>query len=404
MLGQDETGVLLDQKKGRLLKTKSQNASGIVTRDNLQNLVDALVKRGYTVVGPLMKDGAIVYDEIRSIEELPEGWTDEQDGGFYRLKRRKDKALFGYVVGPHSWKRFLYPPRERLFTAKRNGAGFETLPEDRKPPRYAFLGVRSCELHALSVQDKVFMGGDYVDPGYKARRERAFIVAVNCGQAASTCFCVSMNTGPEARQGYDLVLTEIIKGEAHDFLIEAGSAVGQEILKGLPKKSVGDSHRRAAENVVKKAIQDIRRRMDTKDIKELLYRNLEHPRWEDVAKRCLTCANCTLVCPTCFCSTVEDVTDLKGENVERWRKWDSCFTGDFSYIHGGSVRGSTLSRYRQWMTHKLATWIDQFGTSGCVGCGRCITWCPVGIDLTEEVRAIRKSDLAKEKHHGKKNS
>jgi Fe-S-cluster-containing hydrogenase component 2 len=136
------------------------------------------------------------------------------------------------------------------------------------------------------------------------------------------------------------------------------------------------------------------RSMDTTDIKELLYRNYDHPRWRNVASRCLTCANCTMVCPTCFCTTVEDVTDLTGNQAERWRKWDSCFTVDFSYIHGGSVRASPESRYRQWMTHKLATWIDQFGTSGCVGCGRCITWCPVAIDITEEVRAIRATDHA----------
>jgi len=148
----------------------------------------------------------------------------------------------------------------------------------------------------------------------------------------------------------------------------------------------------AAQQAVDRAAGQMGRTMDTAGIKELLYRSYDHPRWDDVAKRCLTCANCTMVCPTCFCSTVEDTSDLKGEHAERWRKWDSCFTMDFSYIHGGSVRSTPRARYRQWMTHKLATWIDQFGTSGCVGCGRCITWCPVGIDITEEVRAIRESE------------
>jgi ferredoxin len=96
-----------------------------------------------------------------------------------------------------------------------------------------------------------------------------------------------------------------------------------------------------------------------------------------------------MACPTCFCTTVDDVTDLTGSQAVRSRRWDSCFSMDFSYIHGGSVRSSGASRYRQWLTHKLASWQDQFGASGCVGCGRCITWCPVGIDLTEEVEAIR---------------
>ena len=111
-----------------------------------------------------------------------------------------------------------------------------------------------------------------------------------------------------------------------------------------------------------------------------------------MAERCLTCGNCTLVCPTCFCTNVEDVGDLTGDHAERWRVWDTCFSVDYSYIHGGSVRPSGRARYRQWLTHKLATWHDQFDSSGCVGCGRCITWCPVGIDITQEVAAIRETE------------
>ncbi len=135
------------------------------------------------------------------------------------------------------------------------------------------------------------------------------------------------------------------------------------------------------------------RTLDVTDIRDLLYRNSEHPRWDEVADRCLTCGNCTMVCPTCFCASVDDVTDLAGEEASRERRWESCFTLEHSYVHGGSVRRSGKARYRQWMTHKLASWIDQFGTSGCVGCGRCITWCPVAIDITEEAAAIRATDL-----------
>jgi ferredoxin len=133
------------------------------------------------------------------------------------------------------------------------------------------------------------------------------------------------------------------------------------------------------------------RSLDTENIRDLLFDNLEHPRWKEVADRCLSCANCTLVCPTCFCSSVTEVTDLTGDAVSRERQWASCFTLEHSQMHGANARPTTASRYRQWLTHKLAGWIDQFGTSGCTGCGRCITWCPVGIDITEEVAAIRQS-------------
>jgi ferredoxin len=350
-------------------------------RPGVDELLAALARRGYTVVGPTVAQGAIVYDELRSTGDLPVGWTDEQDGGHYRLRRRDDDALFGYTVGPHSWKRFQLPPEVRLWRARLGPDG--SLTELEAPvdsPRYAFVGVRSCEIHAMAILDRVRPG------------PRPFVVAVNCGQAGGTCFCVSMGTGPTAESGYDVALTEVLEDGRHYFVADSGSADGEALLEELPTRTAGADEQRAAGRAHERAAAQMGREMDASDVQELLYRNLEHPRWDEVAERCLTCGNCTMVCPTCFCTTVEDVTDLAGETVERHERWDSCFTIDYSHIHGGSVRVTPRSRYRQWMTHKLATWIDQFGTSGCVGCGRCITWCPVGIDITEEVAAIRADD------------
>jgi ferredoxin len=338
-----------------------------------------------------VRDQAIVYDDIESVDDLPRGWTDEQDGGHYRLARRADGALFGYAVGPHSWKRFLHPPRLRLWQAERDPGSTRLVPEDSSGERLAFIGVRACELHAIAIQDQVFLDGPYRDPHYQDRRAGAFIVAVNCVKAGGTCFCVSMNTGPKVEKGFDLALTEIIGEDQHDFLVEAGSDDGRSLVEEIPHRVATSRDIDAAQAVIARAAASMGREMRSDDVHELLLRNLEHPRWDDVASRCLSCANCTMVCPTCFCTTIDDTTDLSGNHAERWRRWDSCFTLDFSYIHGGSVRASVRSRYRQWMTHKLATWFDQFGSSGCVGCGRCITWCPVGIDITEEVRAIRES-------------
>ena len=382
--------------------TLARHDQAILEHDQLQALFDVLTQRGYKVLGPTLRDGAIVYDELAAAADLPAGWTDRQDGGTYRLERRQDQALFGYNVGPQSWKRFLHPPVLRLWQAERAGGTFQIKEEDGgEIPKMAFLGVRACELNAIAIQDKVFLGGNWADPSYRSRRERTFIVAVNCGQAGGTCFCVSMNTGPKATSGFDLALTEVLEGESHYFVVEVGTETGAEVLTevSFPNgraqqacRMASDSEKAKAEDIVARTAEHMGRTLDTDGIKELLYRNYEHPRWDQVATRCLTCANCTMVCPTCFCSTVEDVTDLKGEHAERWRKWDSCFTTDFSYIHGGSIRSTARARYRQWMTHKLATWIDQFGTSGCVGCGRCITWCPVAIDITEETRAIRESE------------
>jgi sulfhydrogenase subunit beta (sulfur reductase) len=362
--------------------------------EQLEALLAALRGEGWQLVGPTVREGAIVHADISGVADLPRGWTEVQKAGTYRLARREDGALFGYSVGPKSWKHLLFAPRLRLMSAHREGEGFRVESEPTEPPRLALIGARSCDLHAIAVQDRTFLEGPYKDPDYAARRERLFVVAVNCGQAGGTCFCVSMKTGPRATFGFDIALTEVLEG-GHRFLAEAGSERGAALLARLGAGPASKEMIQAADAVVERTAQSMGRTMDTTDIKGLLYRNLEHPRWDDVAQRCLACTNCTLVCPTCFCSTVEDTSDLRGDVAERWRRWDSCFTLDHSYLHGGNVRQTIRGRYRQWLTHKVASWWDQFGTSGCIGCGRCITWCPVGIDITEEVAAIRATDGAR---------
>jgi len=369
----------------------------VIQREGLDALIRQLSAEGRTVLGPTVDGGAIALGQIGSARDLPEGWTDEQEGGFYRLRRREDRALFGYAVGPRSWKAWLHPAEMRLWRARRTDGAFELEAEDAPIPRYAFLGVRPCELHAIRIQAHVLAGGAHPDPGYRARREEAFLVAVNCGEPGGTCFCASMGTGPGADDGYDLVLTEIPDpgdpGGATRFTAEAGSARGEEVLGRIPVREASSGEVDAARAVVEEAAGRMGRSLGAEGLPELLAASPEHPRWGETAERCLACGNCTLVCPTCFCTSVDDTTDLTGEVAERWRRWDSCFAADFSYIHGGSVRGSRASRYRQWLTHKLGTWHEQFGTSGCVGCGRCITWCPVGIDLTEEVAALRRTPV-----------
>lgn len=362
-------------------------------RSAFGDLLGALEDGGWVTVGPTVRDGAIVYDEVRRETDLPAGWTDEQAPGRYRMSRRGDEALFGYAVGPQAWKRFLFPPDVRLWRARRSAQGFEVGDEPPPAPRTAFLGVRACELAAIAIQDRVLLEGAFPDPIYRARREAALIVAVQCGTAGGTCFCVSMGAGPGVSRGFDLALTELLE-PTHAFLLEVGSARGDEVLTALerragrlPDASTDDAAAAAA--VVDRAARSMGRRLEQAGaVAAGLKEAMEHPRWDDVAARCLTCGNCTMVCPTCFCTSVSDTTDLGGDNAERWRRWDSCFTLEFSHVHGGSVRPSARSRYRQWLTHKLSTWHDQFGTSGCVGCGRCITWCPTGIDLTQEVAAL----------------
>jgi formate hydrogenlyase subunit 6/NADH:ubiquinone oxidoreductase subunit I len=380
----------------------------VIARQAFENLIPVLQRRGYQVIGPVLRDGAIVYDLVEKLADLPAGWTDEQRPGYYRVKPRSDEALFGYAVGPQSWKKYLHPSEVRLFSAKREDGVFRILNNNpaEVPTKRAFLGVRACELAAIAVQDRVLLEGKFSDTVYRNQRSGLFTVAVNCTEAASTCFCTSMGTGPRVRQGFDLAVTELLSARGHEFLVKVGSEEGAEILAQLEHSKADQETVRKADAAIESNASQMQRQLNTHGLRELLYHNFDHPRWENVAQRCLACANCTMVCPTCFCTTVEDVSDVAGEHAERWRRWDSCFSQDFSYIHGGSVRASTKSRYRQWMTHKLASWIDQFGTSGCVGCGRCISWCPVGIDITEEVHAIEQSQVsaahpAKKEEHGR---
>jgi ferredoxin len=368
--------------------TKTEAAAVVLDAQGLDALIAALADEGREVHGPVRRDGAIVYEPIDSTEDLPRGWIDEQDGGRYRLHKEGD-AFFGVTVGPSSWKRVLHPPKQTLWRTDKEDGVPQIRPEPPDDKRYAFVGVRACDLAAIAIQDKVFMGGPFRDPHYAARRADLFIVAANCGRSASTCFCNSMETGPRARAGFDIALTEIDEG--HAFLAEAGSEAGAALLARLPSRPARPQDHHAADDLEARAISQQTRRIDRDGLPELLKSNPNHARWDDVASRCLNCANCTMVCPTCFCTTVDDLSNVDGSETAREQRWASCFTMDFTYVHGGPVRPSAKSRYRQWMTHKLATWHDQFGSSGCVGCGRCISWCPVGIDITEEAAAIRGS-------------
>jgi ferredoxin len=360
----------------------------VVDRDGFAALLAALVADDHSLVGPTVRDGAIVLDTIRGIDDLPRGIGDEQAPGHYRLRDRGDDALFGYAASPQAWKRELLPPRVELVQIRRTARGLAVEEPARSVRKLAFVGVRACELAAIGVQDRVLRDGPYADADYADRRSHVFVLAVHCGAPAGTCFCASMNTGPRARTGYDLGATELVEGEPR-FVVDVGTEAGRAVLERVPWRDATPADVEAADAVTDDAARRMGRTLDTKGIRDRLMTNLEHPRWQVVADRCLGCANCTMVCPTCFCTSVEDTTDLSGDLATRSRRWDSCFTADFAYVHGGSTRPSLRARYRQWLTHKLATWHDQFGTSGCVGCGRCITWCPVGIDITEEAAAIR---------------
>ena len=359
----------------------------VLTADGLDEVIRALRAEGRQVIGPRVQDGVITHDPIDSAADLPAGWTEEQDGGRYRLTPTGTDEVFAFSSPATAWKRYLYPERTLLIRARRDGDRIDVVEPEPEAPSVAFFGIRSCDLVALDVLDRVFLDPDATDPTYAANRADVFIVAAACAHPGGTCFCASMDTGPSPRSGYDLAVAELYADGQHSFLVEAGSERGAALLARLPARPAYAADQALADQRHAEAVASMGRSLDPAH-PPVAARHVDHERWDDVAERCLSCGNCTMACPTCFCSTTEDRTDLAGDQAERWRVWDSCFTIDYSHLYGGSVRTSTKARYRQWLLHKLVTWHEQFDTSGCVGCGRCITWCPVGIDLTAEIAAL----------------
>ncbi|HSQ00180.1 MAG TPA: 4Fe-4S dicluster domain-containing protein [Candidatus Dormibacteraeota bacterium] len=351
----------------------------------LEALIAALRGRGYTVIGPTERDGGVVFAEVRAVADLPVGRREEQEAGRYRLGAGVDGEVFGVVNGAGSLKPFFFAAEEPLLTLRQRRAGFAVEAVAPAAPKLAVLGVRACDLAALAMQDRIFLRGPHPDAHYAARRADVLLVAVNCTRAANTCFCVSMRTGPRAERGFDLALTEL----PGVFVVEAGTAAGESLLAELDLAPADAALCDEGTRRIAECADNMGRRLDTRDLPAMLAARQGDAHWAAVAQRCLSCTNCTMVCPTCFCHAVVDQTVIDGATTQRLRCWDSCFSHAHAHIVGKNFRPTVRERYRQWLTHKLGTWVEQFGDSGCVGCGRCITWCPTAIDLTAEAAALR---------------
>ena len=354
--------------------------------DALQTLLNALQQSGFRVLGPAHENGVVGIDEISSIEQLPQGIHTQQSPGRYQTTEQDDPRFFAFQHGSDSWKRYLFPPRRLLYELGPDLIATSHPQPASKP--MAFLGVRACDLAALQIQAQVFA---HADPAYVQHLEESFVIGVHCQSAATTCFCSSANSGPDfASSTYlDLVLTELLDQDGHYFIANPRNERAAALMEQLGLGEAKERQRLLIDEQLDNTREEIQTRLHS-DSRTLLRDHPDAARWDHVAERCLACSNCTAVCPTCFCSDVEETTDLSAQKAQRWQVWDSCFNQRHSYTHAGTVRASTRARYRQWLTHKLSSWHDQFGTSGCTGCGRCITWCPVGIDLTAEVAAIAK--------------
>lgn len=354
-------------------------------RSALPDLLDAIRDAGYRVIGPREEtgQGGLVYREIDGVEDLPQGLHDVQEPGRYRLQKSDSPRYFAWANTASAIKPYVYAPREALWRVVRKEGRVHFESTQHPAEKTAILGVRACDLAALELQDAHFLRGKYLDPYYKARRERLLLVAVNCSHAAATCFCASTGDGPDVRVGYDILLDELDEG----YLLRTGSTRGSMVVAGMQMELASEAHLQAARLQIEACAKQQRTLPAEPDLKRFS-EVLEDGRWSKIAERCLACGNCTAVCPSCFCHREFDVPALDGKSSEHWRDADSCFNEDHSYIVGEVVRHGTRERYRQWMTHKLFNWVPQYGRIGCTGCGRCTTWCPAGIDFVAEANII----------------
>jgi ferredoxin len=334
-----------------------------ITREAFSLLVDSLMG-DMKVVGPAEEGGQTSFRHIGSASEL-----------------RMD--YLSTMIPPS--KVLFYRPVENILRFNiGNDASIEEIPpEDEK---VLALGVHPCDMHAILYLDRVLNE----DPYYTARRKNTTIVALNCSEASEHCFCSSAGTGPhlKVKDGYDLLLTNA--GEF--YLAEPASRRGEELIGGVRSARVDELLEKDAQE--KALIEAMKKSVDMRGLDELFMKNIEHPVWARVAEeRCLSCSNCVMVCPTCFCHDLVDETSMDLSSVLRLRRWDACHDLQFAAVHGGNFRCTRASRLRQFVMHKL-NYTSQFGAAGTVGCGRCIKWCPTGIDLTEIAEEIRRSPVS----------
>ncbi|MGJ5817172.1 4Fe-4S dicluster domain-containing protein [Paludibaculum fermentans] len=357
----------------------------------LSALLDLLKQRGYSLLGPQVCGNAIRWKPLEQLADLPAGLTARLAPSEYRLQDGTNGGFFQHPGGLDSIKPILHPPRQTITTIRKAGDQLEVVQETPPSIKRAFLGIPACELAAVAALDRVLLQNGEADEVYSANRSEAFFIAVHCTHSAPTCFCASMGTGPRARTGFDIALTERLDGEHPEFLAEAGSSLGTRFLEEANAPPAPPEWARQSNEATQRAAEGQTRKVNRQAVREVIENTFDHPRWEQTAKRCLSCGNCTSSCPTCFCVNYEEQSSLDLSVAQRVRVWDSCFTHSFSYIHGGSIRLTPKSRFRQWVSHKLARWHDQFGVTGCVGCGRCIVWCPAGIDITEEFAVLEQA-------------
>lgn len=336
----------------------------LVSKKTFFSWLDSLRGR-FSLIGPVKADGLTEFRQINSSDEL--------NMGYHSTMLSPGKA-------------YLYRPREELFSFSfGNSIEIREAPADAE--QRILVGVHSCDTNAILYLDRVFLG-QFRDPIYEARRNNTMIISLNCERVTGNCFCPSVGAGPflKSVNGYDMLLTDF----GDDYLVELKSERARGLFNVDDIKKSGAEEFKVKEEKERAALQKFTKTINMDGLDSVLRKGSEHPVWRTTAEElCLSCTNCVMVCPTCFCYDVVDEIAVDKKTVRRYRQWDACQDAKFAEVHGGNFRARRSARLRQFVTHKLGQTF-QFGVFGTVGCGRCITWCPTGIDLTEMAKEVQK--------------
>ncbi|MGO0122055.1 4Fe-4S dicluster domain-containing protein [Desulfothermobacter acidiphilus] len=309
----------------------------------------------------------------------------EEDGEIYfRYLREADKVYLGPKASRVPPKRFFFPATEPLFRYAPRGNSWELAPVEPDPRPLALFGLRPCDLQGFKALDAVFLASP-VDPYYAARREKALLLGWSCLEVEPACFCVTYGYTPVTGEGADLHFTAL----GGRYLVEALTDKGQQLVEKHSQLLV------PAPAELLEAKQQLETRLLAslvvppllEGVKEKLPLLVQDSYWEDLAQRCLGCGICTYLCPTCHCFDLFDW----GEEGDRWRCWDTCLFPEFTLqTSGHNPRARLSERLRNRLYHKLLYHYQRYGVEGCVGCGRCVSCCPVNIDIREVMTEVRR--------------
>ncbi|MBS7611619.1 4Fe-4S dicluster domain-containing protein [Candidatus Bathyarchaeota archaeon] len=329
--------------------------------NDLQRLLDEFTKHGYTVYGPIVKGKSWVFSKVSSIRELDLNYTRT-------------------ILPP---KKLLHPVKNRIFDFKLND-GFEVF-ESCNVKNIVIFGIHPCDLRAIEKLDE-FFSQHPEDVCYEARRKRTLIVGLTCNAVDEKCFCNSLGTGPEASTGFDILITQISDGF---FLVEVGSSKGLDILKTLDLAEAKPEHFEAKRKHIEHLKSSFTKTADFEGLATLAKDKLDHKIWVETAERCLSCGNCSMVCPVCYCFDLYDSLDLTLKEGVRIMELDSCQLLEYAEVAlGGNFRKERSQRLRHWLLCKFGAAGGSTYTS-CIGCGRCIVYCPANIDLTEIAHVLK---------------